>query len=205
MMMPKPRLFAEEERGKRRSKLGDPRVGLSKHVDFCALADEIDVALPRPSRAKGGRPPYPTVLMTKILILQQLYILADDAVECPLLDRGSFLQFLGLTESSTIPDAKTIWLFRDCLAIEHQGNDIRHRRARQGCSVVRFPSLLLKIVACIDCPGDRWYRCGAIVARSLARASANVLSQSADVDACENFTLVSFTLNSYCTDVLFFG
>ena len=54
MMMPKPSLFAEEERGNRRSKLGDPLVGLSKHVDFAALADEIDTALPRPSRAKGG-------------------------------------------------------------------------------------------------------------------------------------------------------
>jgi IS5 family transposase len=33
-----------------------------------------------------------------------------------LLDRRSFLQFLDLTESSSIPDAKTIWLFRDRLA-----------------------------------------------------------------------------------------
>ena len=102
-MMPKPSLFAEEERGNRRSKLGDPLVGLSKHVDFSALADEIDTALPRPSRAKSGRPPYPTVLMTKILILQQLYNLADDALEYQLLDRRSFLQFLGLTESGTTP------------------------------------------------------------------------------------------------------
>jgi IS5 family transposase len=81
MIMPKPSLFAEEGCGNRRSKLSDPLVGLSKHVDFGALADEIDMALPRPSRAKGGRPPYPTVLMTKILILQQLYNLADDALE----------------------------------------------------------------------------------------------------------------------------
>jgi IS5 family transposase len=116
MMMPKPSLFAEEERGNRRSKLGDPLVGLSKHVDFAALADEIDNALPRPSRAKGGRPPYPTVLMTKILVLQQLYNLADDALEYQLLDRPCFLQFLGLTESNTIPDSKTIWLFRFRLA-----------------------------------------------------------------------------------------
>ena len=115
-MMPKPSLFAEEERGNRRSKLGDPLIGLSKHVDFAALADETDTALPRPSPAKGGRPPYPTVLMTKILIHQQLYNLADDALEYQLLDLRRFLQFLGLTESSTIPDAKTIWLFRDRLA-----------------------------------------------------------------------------------------
>ena len=111
MIMLKPSLFAEEERGNRRSKLGDPLVGLSKHVDFAALADKIDTALPRPSRAKGGRPPYPTVLMTKILILLQLYNLADDVLEYQVLDRRSFLQLLGLTKSSTIPDAKTIWLF----------------------------------------------------------------------------------------------
>jgi IS5 family transposase len=116
MTMPKPSLFAEEERGNRRSKLGDPRVGLSEHVDFAALADEIDTALPRPSPAKGGRPPYPTVLMTKILILQQLYNLTDDALEYQLLNCRSFVQFLGLTESRTIPDVKTIWLFRDRLA-----------------------------------------------------------------------------------------
>ncbi len=116
MMMPKPSLFAEEERGNRRVKMGDPLLGLSEHVDFVALAASVDTASPRPSRAKGGRPPYPTVLMIKILVLQQLYNLADDALEYQLLDRRSFLQFLGLTDSSTIPDAKTIWLFRDRLA-----------------------------------------------------------------------------------------
>ena len=35
---------------------------------------------PRLSRAKGGRPPYSTLLMVKILVLQQLYNLADDAL-----------------------------------------------------------------------------------------------------------------------------
>ena len=124
MMMPKPSLFAEEERGNRRQKLGDPLVGLIKHVDFAVLATGIDTALPRPSRAKGGRPPYPTVLMIQILVLQQLYNLADDALEYQLLDRRSFLTFLGLTESSTIPDAKTIWLFRDRLAQAELGSQL---------------------------------------------------------------------------------
>lgn len=54
--------------------------------------------------------------MIKILVLQQLYNLADDALEYQLLDRRSFLQFLGLTDSSTVPDTKTIWLFLDRLA-----------------------------------------------------------------------------------------
>lgn len=116
MMKPRISLFAEQERETRRTSIGNPLVGLSKHVDFDTLAASIDAAAPRPSRAKGGRPPYPTVLMVKILVLQQLYNLADDALEYQLLDRRSFLQFLDLTESSSIPDAKTIWLFRDRLA-----------------------------------------------------------------------------------------
>lgn len=64
----------------------------------------------------------PTVLMIKILVLQQLYNLADDALEYQLLDCRSFLRFLDLTESSSIPDAKSIWLFRDRLAQAGVGN-----------------------------------------------------------------------------------
>jgi IS5 family transposase len=109
---------------------------LAKHVDFEALAASVDEAAPRPSRAKGGRPPYPTLLMIKILVLQQLYNLADDALEYQLLDRRSFLQFLDLTDSSSIPDAKTIWLFRDRLAQAGVGSQIfdqvQQQLARQG-------------------------------------------------------------------------
>jgi IS5 family transposase len=61
--------------------------------------------------------------MIKILVLQQLYNLADDALEYQLLDRRSFLQFLDLTDSSS-PDAKTIWLFLDRLAQAGVGNQI---------------------------------------------------------------------------------
>ncbi|MBJ7309585.1 transposase [Rugamonas sp. CCM 8940] len=111
MMKTRISLFAEHER-----KIGDPLVDLTKHVDSETLAADIDATAPRLSRAKGGCPLYPTVLMAKILVLQQLYNLADDKLEYQLLDRRSFLQFLDLTESSSIPDAKMIWLFRDGLA-----------------------------------------------------------------------------------------
>ena len=123
-MKPRISMFAEHEREDRRSKIGDPLVGLSKHVDFDALAARVDAAAPRLSRNKGGRPPYATLLMVKILMLQQLYKLADDALEYRLLDRRSFLQFLGLTESSSISDAKAIWLFRERLAQAGLGNQI---------------------------------------------------------------------------------
>lgn len=69
MMEPRISLFAEYEHEDRRTKISDPLVGLTKHVDFEALATSNDAAAPRRSRIKGGRPPYRTVLMVKILVL----------------------------------------------------------------------------------------------------------------------------------------
>lgn len=69
MVKPRISLFAEQEREDRRAKLGDPLVELAEHVDFEALAVRIDGAAPHPLRAKNCRPPYPTVLMIKILVL----------------------------------------------------------------------------------------------------------------------------------------
>lgn len=53
--------------------------------------------------------------MFKILILQRLYNLSDNQTEYQINDRMSFMRFLGLTLEDRIPDAKTIWLFRDSL------------------------------------------------------------------------------------------
>ena len=53
--------------------------------------------------------------MFKILILQRVYNISDDQTEYQINDRLSFRRFLGLTLSDKIPDAKTIWLFRETL------------------------------------------------------------------------------------------
>jgi IS5 family transposase len=53
--------------------------------------------------------------MFKVLILQSLYNLSDEAIEYQILDRLSFMRFLGLRLGSRVPDAKTIWLFREQL------------------------------------------------------------------------------------------
>ena len=44
-------LFADQEREAKLDSLGDPLALLDKHVDFAALAAEIDRWAPRPSRA----------------------------------------------------------------------------------------------------------------------------------------------------------
>jgi len=53
--------------------------------------------------------------MFKVLVLQSLYQLSDDQTEYQVRDRLSFMRFLGLDLAGCIPDAKTIWLFRETL------------------------------------------------------------------------------------------
>jgi len=58
---------------------------------------------------------YDVILRFKILILQSLYNLSDDAAEFQILGRHSFARFLGLHICQKVPDATTIWRFREDL------------------------------------------------------------------------------------------
>jgi len=51
--------------------------------------------------------------MFKIMVLQTLYSLSDEAAEFQIKDRLSFQRFLGLGLDGAVPDATTIWLFRE--------------------------------------------------------------------------------------------
>lgn len=62
--------------------------------------------------AKGGKPPFDPVLMFKVLVLQKFHGLSDDATEEQIFDRTSFKNFLGLRIGDDIPDAKTLWDFK---------------------------------------------------------------------------------------------
>ncbi|KPF89726.1 transposase [Novosphingobium sp. AAP93] len=55
------------------------------------------------------------MLMFKIQVLQALYSLSDEATEFQIKDRLSFRRFLGLGLDGTVPDATTVWLFRERL------------------------------------------------------------------------------------------
>jgi len=113
--MIKTSLFAAEEREAKLDKLGDILQSIGNMVDFAALSAQVDAAAPRPSRELGGRPPFPTELMVRVLVLQQLQGLSDEQVEYQLLDRMSFQRFVGLRDSSQIPDRTTVWEFRERL------------------------------------------------------------------------------------------
>jgi IS5 family transposase len=71
--------------------------------------------------AKGGKPPFDPVLMFKVLVLQKFHGLSDDATEEQIFDRTSFKNFLGLRIGDDIPDAKTLWDFKQ--RIEAEGRE----------------------------------------------------------------------------------
>jgi transposase, IS5 family len=115
-MRGQPGFWDVDERYARLSEAGDPLEKLNALVPWEVFRKPLAKALKRSDGAKGGRPAYDPVLMFKILVLQALYNLSDDQAEFQIQDRLSFMRFLGLGLSEKIPDAKTIWLFREHLA-----------------------------------------------------------------------------------------
>lgn len=97
------------------SAAGDPLERLAGVVDFEVFRGPLVAALRRSVRGKGGRPPFDPVLMFKVLVLQALYSLSDEAAEFQIKDRLSFQRFLGLGLDGRVPDATTVWLFRERL------------------------------------------------------------------------------------------
>ncbi|VAV88808.1 Mobile element protein [hydrothermal vent metagenome] len=104
-----------DDRYARLSEAGDPLEKLNLVVPWDVFRKPLAKALKRSDGAKGGRPPFDPVMMFKVLVLQALYNLSDDQAEFVINDRLSFMRFLGLELSDKVPDAKTIWLFREHL------------------------------------------------------------------------------------------
>ena len=84
-------------------------------VDFEMFRPALRQAVPRSDRGKGGRPPFDHVLMFKVLVLQTMHSLSDERCEYLIKDRLSFMRFLGLCLADAVPDANTIWTFREAL------------------------------------------------------------------------------------------
>ena len=107
--------FDVEERLARLSGRGDQLEAFSRTVDFEVFRPDLEQALAYSDGSKGGRPLFDPVLMFKILVIQTLNNLSDERTEYLINDRLSFMRFLGLGLSERVPDAKTIWLFRERL------------------------------------------------------------------------------------------
>jgi IS5 family transposase len=90
----------------------DPLLKLNNFIDW-------ELFRPQLQRIRNndlvGCKGFDVVMMFKILLLQALYNLSDDAMEYMIRDRLSFMRFLALAMTDKIPDAKTIWKYREQL------------------------------------------------------------------------------------------
>jgi IS5 family transposase len=110
-----PGLFDLHDRAAKLTALGDPLVTLKAEIDFEAFRADLARVHEKPRKSNAGAKPFDVVLMFMVLILQHLYNLSDDGIEYQLRDRLSFMRFLGLQLEDRVPDAKTVWLFRERL------------------------------------------------------------------------------------------
>ncbi len=113
-MMQQMGMFDEEDRLRKLSRLGDSLERLNV-IDWTVFRPVLEHAFEKERKSNAGRPPYDHLMMFKILVLQRLYNISDDQTEYQINDRMSFMRFLGLTLVDTVPDAKTIWAFREAL------------------------------------------------------------------------------------------
>lgn len=112
-------LFDLENRYASLSEAGDPLERLNAVIDweiFRPILERIDA---KERKSAAGRKPTCRILMFKLLILQRLHNLADERLQFQVTDRLSFMRFLGLELSGDVPDARTVWAFREALK-EHR-------------------------------------------------------------------------------------
>lgn len=116
--MGQPGFFDLERRLDALSAKGDPLETIKTTVPWEAFRADIEAATGKKAEARkssAGRKPYDAILKFKILVLQSLYNLSDEQTEFLIRDRLSFMRFLDLGLEETVPDATTIWLFREAL------------------------------------------------------------------------------------------
>ena len=115
--------FADVAAEGRRRKLGEKRgrhlamIGeLVPWEDFRPVLEAVWRKADDKRKSAAGRKPWDAVLMFKAIVLGALYNLSDEALEHEMGDRLTFMQFLDLGLEDRIPDATTVWLYRERLA-----------------------------------------------------------------------------------------
>ena len=85
---------------------------ISKIINWKRLGSNLDVII---RRGKMGRPPYPSLSLFKVLVLQRLYDLLDPQMKEMLYDRPFFRRFCDFGLTDQLPDETIICKFRGAL------------------------------------------------------------------------------------------
>jgi IS5 family transposase len=110
-----PGFWSVEDRLRELSAQGDPLEKLLEIVEFELFRPALDDAVGGTDRLKGGRPPFDAMLKFKMLYLQAQHGLSFEATEHLVRDRLSWMRFCGLSLADPVPDANTLWDFREAL------------------------------------------------------------------------------------------
>ena len=97
----------------------DPLVKINAVVPWEAFRSRLENVWRKPPdkrKSNAGCKPWDAIVMFKAIVLCALYNLSDDQVEYQMRDRLSFVRFLGLALEDKVPDAKTVWLYREQLS-----------------------------------------------------------------------------------------
>ncbi len=89
----------------------DPLVKLLQEINWEQFRRILTNAFEQEEKGVEGRLAFDYVMMFKILVLQRYYNLSDEQMQYQILDRLSFMRFLGLTLSDHRPYEKTIGFF----------------------------------------------------------------------------------------------
>ena len=92
---------------------------LKRVIPWESFRAQLEQIHAKPRKSKAGRKPIDVIVMFKLLVLQQLYNISDEELEYQVKDRLSFMRFLNLGIEDEVPDATTVWLFRQQLQ-EHE-------------------------------------------------------------------------------------
>ena len=104
--------YGVSEKYKEYARYGDSLHEMGEKIDWESLRP-IFRDLYVNDTVNGGRPNIDPIIMAKVLFTQSIYNLVDEQVEKEMHDRISMMHFLGFPD--TIPDSRTIRLFRDVL------------------------------------------------------------------------------------------
>src|SRR2546423_247817 len=111
--------FDAEKRLAALSAKGDPLEAIDRLVPWESFRADIAAVVLTPDEMKkscAGRKPADAIVMFRMLVLQALHNFSDEQAEYQVRDRLSFTRFLRLGIEDGIPDATTLWLFREKLA-----------------------------------------------------------------------------------------
>lgn len=124
-------LFDTEYHERKIKEYQPPLSKLNKVINWELFRELIEKALYVEPKGAGGRPSFDKIMMFKIIVLQKYYNLSDEQTEFQINDRTSFKQFLGLKIGDKVPDEKTVWHFKEQLAIKDLSEKLFNLFAKQ--------------------------------------------------------------------------